>query len=262
MTLLTVHDLDVVLGGTTIVEGVAFDARAGELVGLIGPNGAGKSTVVRAVARLLTPARGGVAIDGTDVRRLRRRDLARRLAYLPQGHTVNWPVVVEHLVGLGRLPHARPLIGSGPRDCAAVRAAMDQTQTLHLGARVALTLSGGERARVMLARALAVEAAILLADEPVAQLDPYHQLRVMELMREIARGGDLVLCVLHDLPLAARFCDRLVLMDAGRVVAVGEPGEVLAQENLGAAYGVVGHHGEHEDEAYVLPWRRRLADAS
>ena len=261
MTTLTVSDLDVAIGAVPIVEAVGFEARAGELVGLIGPNGAGKSTVVRAIARLLPPRSGAVRLDGVDVRRLTGRDFARRLAYLPQGHTVNWPILVEHLVGLGRLPHRRALTGSGPGDAAAVEAAMARAGVTHLRDRVASTLSGGERARTMLARALAVEAAVLLADEPVASLDPYHQLRVMELLREVASSGHLVVCVLHDLPLAARFCHRLVLMHEGRVVAEGTPDVVLAPRNLAAVYGVVGLHGEHEAEPFVLPWRRQGVEA-
>ncbi|MFP4125205.1 MAG: ABC transporter ATP-binding protein [Alphaproteobacteria bacterium] len=257
MTVLAVEDLDVAIGGVSIVEEVSFGATGGELVGLIGPNGAGKSTVIRAITHLVRPSRGRVTLDGVDIRRLAGRELARRLAYLPPGHIVNWPMLVEHLVGLGRLPHRRPLTGPSVRDNEAVSEALRRADVAHLKHRVALTLSSGERARAMLARALAVEAAVLLADEPVTSLDPYHQLQVMELLRDIARSGHLVLCVLHDLPLAARFCDRLILMNAGRVVAEGPPGEVLAPGNLATAYGVVALHGEHEAEPFVLPWRRR-----
>lgn len=257
MTRLAAQDVSVDLGGAPVVRGVSFALSGGELVGLIGPNGAGKSTLLRAVARLGPMRAGRVLIDGEQVERLSARALARRLAYLPQGHVVNWPIAVERLVGLGRLPWRRPFAGPTAADAAAVARAMARTDVAAFRDRAAQTLSGGERARAMLARALAVEAPILLADEPAASLDPYHQLQVMELLRDAAHGGDLVVCVLHDLALAARFCDRLILLAGGRVVAEGPPRDVLADAHLGAAYAVEALRGEHDKQLYVLPWRRR-----
>ena len=256
MTVLDISGLDVALGGRTILSDISVKMNAGGLIGLIGPNGAGKSTLVRAIARLIEVERGVVAINGRDIASYSRRALARQMAYLPQGHAVHWPLDVTQLVGLGRLPHLTRFSDVSKEDEEAISRALDKADASAFAGRVATTLSGGERARVMLARALAVEAPILLADEPVASLDPFHQLRVMELLREIAQEGKLVIAVLHDLALAARFCARLILLNEGRVVADGTPETVLARDHLHLAYSVEGLYGAEGAERYVLPWRR------
>ena len=256
MTALRARSVTVELGGRVALDGLDLAAEGGSLVGLIGPNGAGKSTALRALAGLLPRRAGRVEIDGAPIETLAPRALARRLAYLPQGRELGWPMAVERVVGLGRLPHLGPFAGPGPEDAAAVARALDRADVAHLARRPAGALSGGERARALLARALAVEAPILLADEPTAALDPFHQLQVMEVLRGAARAGDLVVVVLHDLALAARFCDRLVLLAGGRTLADGPPAEVLDGPRLAEAYGVEALRGEHEAELYVLPWRR------
>ena len=253
---LSVRGLSVELGGRTIIDDAGFVAMGGDLIGLIGANGVGKSTLIRAVAGLLPTRAGTVEIDGRPVARAHARARAQAMAYLPQGQNVHWPLSVAHLVALGRIPHLQPFSRMAEGDRIAVDAAMARTQVDHLGERVVTTLSGGERARVLLARALAVEAPILLADEPVASLDPHHQLQVMELLRASARDGALVIAVLHDLALAARFCDRLLLMHDGGILADGPPAEVLAAPHLARAYAIEGLHGQHEAQGWVLPWRR------
>ncbi|MEM6742687.1 MAG: ABC transporter ATP-binding protein [Pseudomonadota bacterium] len=256
MTRLRARGVTVDLGGRAALDGFDLDAGAGEVVGLIGANGAGKSTALKAMARLLRRRAGEVRLDDRPIERFGARELARRLAYLPQGHQVNWPMSVERLVGLGRLPWRGPFAGPSAADAIAVADAMERADVSRFAGRAATELSGGERARAALARALAVEAEILFADEPVASLDPYHQLQVMELLRGAAGDGTLVIVVLHDLTLASRFCDRLVLLAEGRLVAEGAPSEVLAPERLAQAYGVEGFVGEHDAERFVLPWRR------
>ena len=253
MTQLGVADLHVSLGGKPVLRGVTLDLAPGALTGLVGPNGAGKSTLLKAMAGLVAPARGRVSLDGEDIAHMPPRPRARRIAYLPQGHALHWPLSARDVVALGRLPHG------GAQNDAAVTRAMQRTGAAAFAARSIATLSGGEQSRVMLARALAVEAPVLLADEPVASLDPYHQLFVMALLRELAREGQLIVAVLHDLALAARFCGRLVLMQEGRMIAAGAPDTVLTGDNLARAYGVEALHGSHRDEAFVLAWRR-IAD--
>lgn len=256
MSLLEARNISVDIGRTRILSDVSASFRAGFLTGLVGPNGAGKSTLVRTLCHLLKASQGDVLLDGAPIAALRRRDLARKLSYLPQGHTMHWPLEVERLVALGRLPHLGPFSEVGPEDQAAIDRAMERTEVSAFRFRVADTLSGGERARVMMARALAVETDILLVDEPVAALDPYHQLHVMELLRGLADEGKLVVCVLHDLALAARFCNAAVLMSEGRVLAQGAPQEVLTDPHLRAAYSIRSLQGSHEAEPYILPWRR------
>ena len=231
-------DLSVRLGRHPAVSGVSAALEPGQLVGIIGPNGAGKSTLIRALLGLVRADGGAVSIDDTPIASLPRKDVARRVAYLPQGQTLHWPLMVERLVALGRMPHLGPLSRLSPEDEAMIDAALARADVLHLKGRIATELSGGERARVLLARALAVGAPALIADEPLAALDPGHQLDVMDLLKGEARAGSLVVTVLHDLGMAARYCDRLLLMDKGRLVADGKPMEVLTEQRLAEVYGI------------------------
>jgi iron complex transport system ATP-binding protein len=227
--------------GRHVLDGVDVRLHAGEVLGLIGANGAGKTTLLRALLRLSPLSAGRVTLDGRDITGAAPHRVAREVAYLPQDRSVFWPLPVARLVALGRMPHAAPrLFGRDPADTGhpAVERAMRRTDVLHLRDRAADALSGGERARVLLARALAVEAPVLLADEPVAGLDPYHQLAVMEVFRDAAAEGTAVALVVHDLSLAARFCDRLVLMREGTVLGDGTPHAVLDDANLARVYGV------------------------
>jgi iron complex transport system ATP-binding protein len=243
--------VSVKLGGRRVVEGVSADL-AGGVIGLIGPNGAGKSTLVRAVAGLI-PSEGAILIDGMAVTALPLRERARRVAYLPQGQSVHWPLTVERLVALGRLPHLAPFARPGAEDAAAIEQAMARTELLDLRDRPIDELSGGERARVLLARALAVQAPLLLADEPLAALDPAHQIEVMSLLRDEAARGATVIAVLHDLTIAARWCDRLLLIDDGRLVADGAPRDVLTAARIRSVYNVTAFIGETDGEALIVP---------
>ncbi len=237
VTIRALH-LSVRLGRHPAVSGVSAALEPGQLVGIIGPNGAGKSTLIRALLGLVGADGGAVSIDDTPIASLPRKDVARRVAYLPQGQTLHWPLMVERLVALGRMPHLGPLSRLSPEDEAMIDAALARADVLHLKGRIATELSGGERARVLLARALAVGAPALIADEPLAALDPGHQLDVMDLLKGEARAGSLVVTVLHDLGMAARYCDRLLLMDKGRLVADGRPMEVLTEQRLAEVYGI------------------------
>lgn len=255
------RNLTVRIRGRAILSKVDIAAAPGELVGLIGPNGAGKSTLLSVLARLRAPDGGTVTYDGLPAGTVDTRALARRLAMLAQSGRVDWPLTVERVVALGRLPHAgRFGTGDPGRDRAAIRRAMRAADVERLADRPVDTLSGGERTRVLVARALAVEAEMLLADEPVAALDPYHEIEVMELLAGTVRDGAGVVVVLHDLTLAGRFCDRLVLLKDGRVIASGPPGAVLTDALIAEAYGVSALLGAHEGAPFVLPWRRLPRD--
>lgn len=241
------------LDGTDVLRDVDFDARPGEMVGLIGPNGAGKSTLLSVLATLRAPDAGSVTFDGLTAGAIGARPLSRRLAYLAQSGRIDWPLSVERVVALGRLPHAGRTTGHD--DEQAIRRAMEAADIAHFAGRPVDTLSGGERTRVLLARALAVEAELLLADEPIAALDPFHQLHVMQLLARTARSGTGVVVVLHDLTLASRFCDRLVLLHEGRMLADGAPAEVLSEARIAEAYRVSAVIGDHAGARYVVPWR-------
>lgn len=252
---LSISDLHASLGGTRILGGVSLDLDGANFVGLIGPNGVGKTTLVRAIANLI-PFEGSITIDGVAVGAMEANTRARGLAYLAQGAESHWPLTVERLVELGRLPHLEPFRAPQAADKAAVERAMRAADIEMFRNRNVLTLSGGERARVLLARALAVEAPLLLVDEPVSSLDPYHQLGVMEVLRDYARAGRMVIAVLHDLSLAARYCDRLVLLNEGRIHADGTPREVLSAENLRAVYRVEAQISGEAESFSVMPTAR------
>jgi iron complex transport system ATP-binding protein len=243
---LSIRGLGVDLGGRAVLRHIDLDARAGEVIGLLGPNGAGKSTLLRAICRLIPARAGEVALNGRRVDRMGGTERATSFAYLPQGQVLHWPLSVCRLVELGRLPRLGRLSRLGDADRAAVETAMSLADVAHLSERIATSLSGGERARTLLARALAVEAPVLLIDEPTASLDPYYALQVMQVMRRVAQDGRLVIAVTHDLGLAARFCDRIVLLNAGEKVADGPPAEVLTPRRLEAVYRV--------DHAVLTGW--------
>lgn len=251
---LAVENLHASLGDARVIRGVSLAAEGAQFVGLIGPNGVGKTTLVRAIAGLI-PFGGSVALDGEAVSAMSPRVRARAMSYLAQGAGSHWPLEVSRLIALGRLPHLEPFHRAGAADEAAIARAIALAGVAEFIGRDVLTLSGGERARVLLARALAVEAPLLLVDEPVSALDPYHQIRIMEVLRAYADEGRTVVAVLHDLSLAARYCDRLILLDNGKVKADGAPSEVLTPQNLRDTYRIEALIGG-EDERFILPVRR------
>ncbi len=249
-------EIAVDFGRRRVLDGVDFAACPGEVVALIGPNGAGKSTLARILAGLLRPTAGQVMLQGRDIADCDPGALARTRSYLPQGATLAWPLTVARLVALGRLPHLAPFSRIGETDRVAIDAALMRADVTDLRDRVVTDLSGGERARVFLARALAVEAPVLIADEPLAALDPGHALSVMELLRAEAERGVAVVAVLHELTLAARFADRLVLLDRGRVVADGPPAAVLDDDRLARVYRVTAWRGDAAGAPLIVPMAR------
>ena len=238
MTMLQARNISISIDGAAILDAVNLKLGAGELLGLIGPNGAGKSTLLRMLAGLPGRASGSVLLNGTDLLEMEAKARARSIAYLAQDNTVHWPLIVERLVGLGRLPHLGGWQQPESGDMEIINRVMKQTDVEHLRQRVFDTLSGGEAMRVLLARALTSEPAILLADEPVAALDPAHQLDVMNLLQDHCKSGGAAVVVLHDLALASHFCTRLQLLDSGRTIAEGDPVTVLSTGNLDQVYGI------------------------
>lgn len=236
-----VRGLTVTLAGRRVLDQVSLEVKPGEIAALVGPNGAGKTTCLKAVLELVPCEADEIKAAGRTLRALQPRERARLVAYLPQGRAVAWPLSVRSTVVLGRHPYARE--GEAAEAARAMRA-LESVGLAAFAARDVRTLSGGELALTLLARALAVEAPILLADEPVASLDLGHQVAVMERLRATARVGGTVLVVLHDLSLAARFCDRLLLLDRGRIAATGTPDAVLADPALETAYGIRIARGE------------------
>lgn len=256
MTAIEVDKVSISLGATEILNQVSLKLERGEIVGLIGPNGAGKSTLLKAILGLIKPTSGEVILDGRPVQQWPHRDRAKRMAYAPQNAPIHWPLTVERMVDLGRTPHLGPWQAPTSADQSAIDDALKATDTAHLKDRVVTSLSGGERAGVMLARAIAVGAPYLLADEPVASLDPYHQIEVMEILEKLATAGAGIIVVLHDLSLAMRFCGRVYLLGRGAMVASGAPSQVLSQERLAQVYRIEALQGQHDNRPFLVPWRR------
>lgn len=244
MTLLSLSSLDVARGSCRVLEGIDLTVRAGEFVGLLGPNGAGKTTLLRAALGLL-PSRGGSSLA-----RMTPADRARAAAFLPQAREIAWPMPVSAVVALGRIAHPGM---AAPRDREAVDRAIAALGLEPLRDRDATTLSGGEQARVLIARALAQDTPLLVADEPVAGLDPAAGIRVMQLFAELAAQGRGVVASLHDLGLAARHCTRLVVLDRGRIAADGPPMQVLTPGLLARVFGITAHLSQGPDGPVFQP---------
>ncbi len=254
MTLLTAQNLGVALAGRTVLTKVSLALSAGHLVALVGPNGAGKTTLLRALAGLV-PSTGAVHIRGDMLSSLPLRERAKRFAYLPQGHVVHWPLAARDVVALGRFPHGvTDPARMTPRDIEAVSRAMHSADVVQFADRRVTELSGGERSRVALARVLAVEAPVILADEPIASLDPRHQIDVMTSLRAAADGGVLVVVVTHDLGLAARFADHVMVLSAGRLVSQGAPVDALSEQVMRDVFRISAYRAEYRNEAVIVPW--------
>lgn len=255
MTCLTLDSVHVPIGQRSILRDISFRASGGELIGLVGPNGAGKSTLAKALASLLPISSGAICIDGQPLSQLAPKTSAKTIAYLAQGDIVHWPLSAHSIIALGRAPHIDAFSSPSVADHAAIDRAMQRASVTEFANRDVTLLSGGERARVLLARALAVEAPIFIADEPVGALDPRHGLNIMALLREEAERGALVITVIHDLALASRYCDRLIALRDGQLADDGPPHQVLSPRGMAQHYAVEGHHAAHDGQAFVLPWR-------
>ena len=253
MSALAAAGVTLTLGGTRVLDAVSASFGRGQVTVVLGPNGAGKSSLMACLAGLRVPDAGAVMLDGIPRAAIDQRDLARRIGFLPQTADVHWDVDVATLVGLGRFPH-RGRWGASDTDRAAVAEAMAATDVSRFAARAVNTLSGGERARVLLARVLAGTPEWLLADEPLANLDPAHQLDTLDCLRRVAATGAGVVVVLHDLNHAARVADQVVLMRSGAVIAHGPPDVVLTDALIARAYGVATHVGLLPDgRRFVIP---------
>lgn len=234
---LVAEGISVRLGGRRVLDGIDLALRPGAVTAIVGPNGAGKSTLMSCLAGLRRPERGRVSLDGRPLAALSDRARAQRIGYLPQTPEIAWPLDVHTFVRLGRTAH-RGVFGESPADAAAVDAALARTDMADFADREITRLSGGERARVLIARALAGQPEWLLADEPLTGLDLGHQLDAARLLRGVAADGVGVLASLHDLAFAARTADRVVVMAEGRILADGPPDRALSPDILARAYRI------------------------
>ena len=251
--ILEAKNIFLTLGNRTVLDDVSIASKPGKMIGLIGPNGAGKSTLLRVMAGLTRPSSGCVELAQKPLNAIKAHERARHMAYLPQEHIINWPISVYDLVAMGRLPYRHPLAALDAASRTAIEDALGAMTVEHLADRSALELSGGERARVLLARALAQAPHILLADEPTAGLDPAHKLALLNHLAKISAVGMTVIVVLHDLTMAARFCEHVVLLQEGRVYKAGTPEEVLSAKALCEVYQIKAHIADVAGHKIILP---------
>lgn len=255
MPLMSAEHISISIEGTQLLEDVSFRVEQGELIGLIGPNGAGKSTLLKTLVGLTEPTSGRILFKDQPLMDMSVGDRGRQIGYVAQGSVCHWPMSVRKVVEMGRLPYQRLFRQKNAADLAAIDAAFKTFDITHLQDRLVSTLSGGERARVMLARAHAGAPHILFADEPTADLDPGHQLQVMNVLQAQARSGTACVVVLHDLNLASRFCDRLYLLQGGHLKAAGPVSEVMTPDHMKHAYGIEALLDQHQGENYIVPWK-------
>jgi len=225
-------------GDAWVLEDIAFDVTEGEMLGIIGPNGSGKSSLLKLLSRLNTPQQGDISLRAVDLALIEQADLARTTAMVPQESSFFFPYMVAEVVLMGRTPHLRGRLFEGRHDIEVVREVMHWMDIAGLGDRPVTEISGGERQRVVIARALAQEPDILILDEPTASLDIAHQVEIYHILTRLneERGLTIILSS-HDLNLAAQYCHRMILMNKGRIYAAGTPSEVITEENIRAVYG-------------------------
>lgn len=235
---LTVERLSLGYGGHAVIEDVNLEIAAGEMVALVGPNGSGKSTFLRGLARLHRPLRGTVRLEDTDIRTIGSRDFARRVAFLPQAPEFSVDLTVEDLVWRGRYPHQGLLARGSDRDALAVHRALTATGLQPIARRSLGRISGGERQRAWIAMALAQEPRVLLLDEPTSSLDVFHQVELVQLLRDLNATGITIVAAIHDLVLAAEFADRVIAVRGGRVLFDGAAVDVMTPETLRTVFGV------------------------
>jgi len=241
MIKLEVQRLGLAYGRNVVMRDLTFQVMPGEMVGLIGPNGSGKSTIIKALSRVISPSSGQIFLDGKDISQISRGDLARLIGVVPQMPLLPSTFTAFEIVLMGRNPHLGLLQYEGARDLAITWRAMERTATHSLAERIVGELSGGEIQRIVIARVLAQEPKSILLDEPTANLDISHQVEILDLIKNLCLENNLtVLVALHDLNLASQYCDRLILINSGRVHVQGTPEEVINSRNIKEVYGAEG----------------------
>jgi len=253
---LKIRDICFYYDSTKVLENITFEVSEGEILGILGPNGAGKTTLLRCINRVLKPKKGSVVIDGANIRELTRKEIAKNIGVVPQNSTIHFPFTVFDIVLMGRNPHLGRLDRITLKDIEIAKKAMKVTNTLHLADRLIDEISGGEKQRVIIARALTQEPKILLLDEPTSHLDINHQLEILELIRKLAIKNRLtIVLVSHDLNLASRYCDRIILLKEGKIHSVGTPKEVLTKDNIRDVFkiNVEINYDERTDTLNIVP---------
>ncbi len=242
---LQIKDVEVCLGNSTVLEDISLSASKGELIAVIGPNGSGKTTLLRTISKVLKPERGAISIKGVALEHIGSKELAGIIAIVPQNTSVNFGFTALEVVLMGRNPHLKRFQSEGKRDVEIAKKMMELTKTWHLADRRIDEVSGGERQRIVIARALAQEPELLLLDEPTSNLDIAYQIEIMELLKQLACEGMAIIAAIHDLNLAAQYCSKLILLDHGRISTSGRAEEVLTAFNIKKVFHATVMVGRH-----------------
>jgi iron complex transport system ATP-binding protein len=236
---LTVQGIEFAYSSAKILDDVNFEATPGEIVGILGPNGSGKTTLLKCINHALHPRAGTVLVEGKSISEMTRREIATEMGVVPQNSGVNFPFTALEIVLMGRGPSLRRFQAEGEKDLEIARKAMEATDVVEFAGRLMTELSGGEKQRVIIARALAQQPKILLLDEPTLHLDVNHQIEILELVRDLVKSQMLTAVIVsHDLNLAARYCDKLILLEKGQVIAAGQVQQVLTSENMAQVFRI------------------------
>jgi iron complex transport system ATP-binding protein len=251
MSLLEVKNLEIKYGKRVLLKDLSFTIKEGEFVGILGVNGAGKTSLLKALLNLIPMTKGEILFKNKNRSTWPAIELAKKMTYLEQNKKVAWPLHAEAVVGLGLYPFAEKKISH-----TQIHDAMRKTECLHLAAKPIDQLSGGEQTLVLLARALVSNPDLLLMDEPISNLDPRHELNIMNLLSSITAQKKTVITVLHSLSLAAQFCTRIILLHEGQIFADGKPEDVLTSKNLKDVYGIEAQIEKRDEKFFVLPWKQ------
>ncbi|MEM2850686.1 MAG: ABC transporter ATP-binding protein [Candidatus Bathyarchaeia archaeon] len=256
MVFLELHDISFRYESVDVLENITFSIGEGEFVGVLGPNGSGKTTLLRTISGLLKPYKGAVLLNGTDIHRLSSKDVAKQVAVVPQDSVAAFNFTALDIVLMGRNPHLSRFQLENPRDLAIAKKALELTGVWHLADRPITEVSGGERQRIIIARALAQEPKVLLLDEPTLHLDIDSQIGIMDLLKNLCKKDKLiVMAVLHDFNLAARYCDKIILLHEKKIISLGRAEDVLNKENMAKVFGVEAIVKRHPmtDTLYIIP---------
>lgn len=237
--ILEIKNLNIDYNGIKAIDDLSIDFEKGGFYTILGPNGAGKSTLLKAISKNIENMKGSIFIDNINIKDLKIKNLAKKISMVPQETSIDFDLLGEEIVLMGRIPHLKRLEKEGRQDFSIVKEAMTKTNTLHLRNRSVTKMSGGEKQRVVVARALAQEAGIMLLDEPVSQLDLHNQIEIMNIIRELVdREGLTAICVLHDINLAVSYSDEILIMKDGKLISKGKPADIIRQDIIEDTYGI------------------------
>lgn len=256
MNLLKVDNLKFGYGRELVLDGITFNVKKGEFLSIIGPNGSGKSTLLKTLNSLYTPIEGKISMDGNNINKFKKKDLAKEMALVLQDNNIDYGFTVEDIVLMGRHPHKGRFERENPDDYRIVDESLKMTNTLELKDRLVTEISGGERQRVMIAKALAQKPSLILLDEPTSHLDINHQLEILKLLKKMNKDkGTTIILVIHDINLGIRYSDRVIMLNEGKIIEIGDSEKVITKDNIKLAYdvNVAIERNQHTDSLYITP---------